>query len=82
MIQKLEKEKKEANLHLKIYYNKEMGLKKKKTATELPLIKLTFYNTTTKKQEEVEFYDYMMHFEKFGFSLVENDLELRYLMNY
>ena len=56
--------------------------KTKKTATELLLIKLTFYNTTTKKQEEVEFYDYMMHFEKFGFSLVENDLELRYLMNY
>ena len=54
-----------------------MGLDKKKTATELPLIKLTFYNTTTKKQEKVEFQDYMMHFENFGFSLVQNDLEIK-----
>ena len=39
----------------------------KKGATELPLIKLTFYNTTAKKEEDVEFCDYMMHLEKFGF---------------
>ena len=39
----------------------------KKAATEIPLIKLTFYNTTTKKEEDVEFCDYMMHLEKFGF---------------
>ena len=43
--------------------------KKKKNATELPLIKLIFYNTSTKKQEEIEFYDYMTHLEKFGFFL-------------
>ena len=41
--------------------------KKKTTATELPLTKLTFYNTTTKKQEEVEFCDSMTHLEKFVF---------------
>ena len=52
----------------------------KKTPTELPLIKLTFYNTITKKQEEVEFYNYMTHLEKIGFLWVKNDLELRYFV--
>ena len=50
----------------------------KKAATELPLIKLTFYNTTTKKEEDVEFCDYMMLLEKFGFLWVEDDLKVRY----
>ena len=82
LIQKLVKEKEEPNLDLKIS-NKEMALDKiipfqKKTETELLLIKLTFYNTTTKKTKEVEFYNYLMHLEKCGFLCVENDLEVRY----
>ena len=28
-------------------------------------IKLTFYNTTTTKQENVEFYNYIEHLEKY-----------------
>ena len=81
LIQKLVKEKKEPDLDLKTC-NEEMkldnSLSREKNAPEPPLTKLTFYNASTKTQEEIEFYDYMMHLEKFGFLWVENDLELRY----
>ena len=53
---------------------------KKKTTSKVPLIKLKFCNTNTKKQEEIEFYYYRTHLEKFGFLWVENDLELRYFV--
>ena len=61
-ILKLIKGKKETVLDLKIY-NEEMTLDKiipfqkikKKTATELPLIKLTSYNTTTKSKKKLDF---------------------------
>ena len=42
------------------------------------MIKYTFYNTTTKKQEKVEFYNHMLHLEKFGFQWEETNLEFRY----
>ena len=69
------------DLDLKIY-SEEMALDKiisfqKKTTSEVPLIKLTFCNTNTKKQE-IEFYYYMTHLEKIVFLWLENDLELRY----
>ena len=67
-IQKLVKEKKEPNLDLKLSnpeakrYNN--TFKKK---TDCSPIKLTFYNTTAKKNEEIEFYNYFQHLLKFGF---------------
>ena len=52
MIQKLVKEKKESDLDLRIY-NKEVFEKiipfTKKTDSEVPAIKYTIYNITTKK---------------------------------
>lgn len=80
LIQKIVKKTK-PDLDLKIY-SEEMALDKiisfqKKTTSEVPLIKLTFCNTNTKKQE-IEFYYYMTHLEKIVFLWLENDLELRY----
>ena len=40
--------------------------------------KLTYYNTTTKKQEEVEFYDYFLHLEKFGLKWQDASIEFKY----
>ena len=40
-------------------------------------IKLTVYNTTTKEQEEVEFYNYMLHLRN-GFGWEDNSLEFKY----
>ena len=61
LIQKLVTEKKDPDLDLKIC-NEEAFEKiipfEKKTESEVPPRKITFYNTTTKKQEEVEFYNY------------------------
>ena len=48
---------------------------KKKTESEISSI--TFYNTTTKKQE-VEFYNHMLHLEKSGFGWEDASLEFRY----
>ena len=39
----------------------------KKNETELPKKKLTFFNTTTQKNEDFTFYDYVGHLEKFGY---------------
>ena len=51
LIQELVKENKEPGLDLRIRNEETMEkiirFQKKKTATELPLLKLTFYNTTT-----------------------------------
>ena len=44
----------------------------------MPAIKYTFYNTTTQKQEEVEFYNYCLHLEKFGFLWRDSNLEFWY----
>ena len=72
LIQRLVKEKEDPDLHLRIY-NEEALEKtiyfKKKTESEIPLIKLTFYNATTKKQEEVKFYNYMLHLDLFSYKL-------------
>ena len=69
-IQKLVKEKKDPNLDLEISNLETKNIIipfRKKSATDCPPIKLTFYNTTTKKNEETEFYDYFQHLQKFGF---------------
>ena len=85
LIQRLVKEKEDPDLHLRIY-NEEAFEKtiyfKKKTESEIPPIKLTFYNATTKKQEEVKFYNYMLHLDKYGFGWEDANLELRYSVRF
>ena len=54
------KEERETDLDLRIYNEEafEKAIPFKKTSFEVPTIEYTFYNTTTKKQEEVELYNY------------------------
>ena len=40
---------------------------KKKSAADCHPVKLTFYDTTNKKNKEIEFYNYFQHLQKFGF---------------
>ena len=80
-IQKLVKEKKDPDLDLRIYNEKafeKINPFKKKIESEIPPIKVTFYNATTKKQEEFEFYNYMLHLKKYGFGWEDTSLEFKY----
>ena len=81
MIQKLVKEKKDPDLDLRVH--NEEGFERiipcaKKTSFEVPTVKYTSYNTTTNKQEEVEFYNYFLHLEKFGFEWRDANIEFEY----
>ena len=67
-IQKIVKEKKDPDLDLNISNPETKDiiiLLKKKSAVDCPPIKLTFYNTTTKKNEEIEFYNYFQRLQKY-----------------
>ena len=67
-IQKLVKEKKEPDLKISTPETIDIIIPfQKKSAADCPPIKLTFYNTTTKKNEEIEFYNYFQHLQMFGF---------------
>ena len=50
----------------------------KKSTTDCPPIKLTFYNTMTKRNEEIEFYNYFQHLQKIGFVWDYSPLDLSY----
>ena len=50
----------------------------KKNESDLPKIELTYYNPTTKKNEKFLVYDYISHFENFGFDWIQSDIGLRY----
>ena len=50
----------------------------KKSATDCPPIKLTFYYTMAKINEEIEFYNYFQHLQKFGFVCEYSPLDFRY----
>ena len=50
----------------------------KKDDSILPRIKLTSYNTTTKKDEDFLVYDYIGHLEMFGFDWKHDGICLRY----
>ena len=52
----------------------------KKNKSDLSKIKLTYYNTNTKKNETFLVYDYIGHFEKFGLEQIQNDLGLKYVV--
>ena len=48
---------------------------KRRSSKEVPIIKYTFYNTATKKNETVDFYNYQLHLKKFGFEWTDAELE-------
>ena len=80
-IQNLVKEKKEPDLDLKTSNPETKNITipfQKRSATDCPPMKLTFYNTTTKKNEEIEFYNYFQHLQKFGFVWEYLLLDFRY----
>ena len=80
-IRKLVKEKREPDLDLKIYceeaFEKIIPFEKKESS-KVPNQKLTYYNTTTQKQEEFQFYDSFIHLEKFGFEWQDASIEFKY----
>ena len=81
LIQKLVKEKKEPDVGLKIYCEKAFEKIipfERKERSKVPNQKLIYYNTTTKKQEELEFYDYSLHLENFGFEWQDASIEFKY----
>ena len=71
-IQELIKQNKEPNLTFIISRPETKSIripfvKKKKNETELPRKKLTCFNTSTKKNEDFTYYDYVGHLKKFGY---------------
>ena len=50
----------------------------KKNESDLPKLKLTFFNTSIQKNEGFFMYDYIGHFEKFGLEWYQKDLKLYY----
>ena len=68
-IQELIKQNTEPNLTFVISHLEtksiEIPFVKKKNESELPKKKLTSFNTSTKKNEDFLFYDYIRHLEKF-----------------
>ena len=69
-IQELIRQNKEPNLTFIISHPETNSLEIpfiKKNETELPKTKLTFFNTTTQKEEDFTFYEYVGHLEKFGY---------------
>ena len=69
LIQKLVKEKREPYLFLRIFNEEAMEKLipfNRRSSKEVPFIEYTFYNTTTKKNGTVDFYNYQFHLKKFG----------------
>ena len=54
----------------------------KRSETDCHPIKLTFYNRMSKKNEEIEFYNYFQHIQKFGFVLEYSLLDFRYAIEF
>ena len=49
-----------------------------KSEADLAQIKLTYFNTPTKKYEEFKTYDYLEHFKTFGFEWTNDILKFKY----
>ena len=49
-----------------------------KDESDLPKMKLTYFNTTTKKNEDFLVYNYYKHFKKFGFTWEHKTLGIKY----
>ena len=53
---------------------------KKKSETELPLKKYTYFNSTSKRKEDFFVYDYINHLKKYGFNWKNSAIGLRYFI--
>ena len=73
------KEKENFKLDLRIYNEEsfDVTIPFKKRTEELINV-FQSYNTTTKKQETIEFYYYYDHLERFGFTWKNDQLEFEY----
>ena len=54
----------------------------KKTSADFPPTKFKYYSLQTKKAEEIDFYDYYGHLEKFGFEWKDNNLAFKYTIEF
>ena len=80
-IQELVKNYKEPNLDLTISNPETKSLVipfQKKSKTAVPPIKLTFYNTKTKKNEEFSVYNYYKHLKDYGFDWENKNLTYKF----
>ena len=80
-IQKLVKNYKEPDLTFTIF-NRETKTKKipfiKKNEADLPRIKITYFNTTLKKTEELKIHYCFQHFKTYGFKWEEKTSKFKY----
>ena len=79
LIRTYSKENENFKLDLRIYNEEsfDVTIPFKKRTEELINV-FQSYNTTTKKQETIEFYDYYDHLERFGFTWKNDQLEFKY----
>ena len=80
-IQELIKNYKEPDLTFVISNPKTKTIKipfPKKNESDLPKLKLTYFNTTTKRNEDFLMYYYIGHLKKFGFEWVQNALDFKF----
>ena len=54
----------------------------KETSPKIPPTQYTFYNTTTKKQGEIDFYDHMVPWKNFGLNEKVLASNLKVLLNF
>ena len=73
------KEKEKFKLDLRIYNEESFDVTIPfKKRTDVSINGFQYYNTTTTKQETIEFYDYYVHWERFYFTWKNDQLEFEY----
>ena len=80
-IQELIKNYKEPNLTFFISNPETKTIKipfQKKNESDLLKLKLTYFNTTTKRNEDFLMYDYIGYLKKFGFELNQNAMDFKF----
>ena len=79
LIRTYSKEKENLKLDLRIYNEESFDVTIPfKKRTDVSINGFQYYDTTTKKQETIEFYDYYAHREKFYFTWKNDQLEFEY----
>ena len=79
LIRNYVKKKEEPNLTLKIYNEEAFETTIPfKNRSDVAVKSFKYYDTTTKKQETIDFYDYFDHLERFGFEWEEVQLQFKY----
>ena len=83
-MQELVERKKEPDVDLKIVNPETKTVTipfKKKSETDCLPIKLVFYNTKTKKNEDIIFYSHYEHLKKFGFEWKNTATDFKFSLN-